>query len=618
MAGAVTLTEVDFQQIKNNLIDYLKSTKQFTDYDFSGSNLQVILNLIAYQAQLNAYSTNMIANESFLASASLRNNVVSNARMLGFVPVSARAANTLISFEYNLSATDYPSGFPQYLQINPGPCVSSGSGQENFTFNLIDPQIAAVSGAGLCRFQNVPIFEGAYLEIDFTVNEADFNQRFILDNFDIDTTTLRVEVQEDPNEDVNTFYRQANDLVQLDEDTPAYWVEEIDDQKYELTFGDGFFGKKLQNGARIFVSYVVTNGSLANGLRNNAQVNLVSRATTSSGAVITDRPTVTGFPTTEGGAEIESVGSVKFRAPKTYSAQSRCVVSDDYEALIKDIYPAIDDIYVYGGEELEIPQYGRVFIVVKPSASDALSSTAKNFIKKSLDDYRIASIDVVLQDPSIVSVEVVTTVYYDDKKTLKDNSAIVAAVSETLDAYSDSTSLSKFGGTIRYSRILGAIDDSDPSVTRNITELRMRRDFTCLLNTSASYELCFENRFAQEDGGGSIYSTGFQLNQDGINDGNTYYFEDDGVGNLYLFYFDINYNKVITNKEFGTVDYTKGEVMIGFTNPIKFASTVVDSNQVEVRAKPYYQDIEAKQTVYLDFDVAKSSINAAVDTREAS
>ena len=240
MAGAVTLTEVDFQQIKDNLIDYLKSTKQFTDYDFTGSNLQVILNLIAYQAQLNAYSTNMIANESFLASATLRNNVVSNARMLGFVPVSARAANTLVSFDYTLSADQYPQGFPQYLQVNPGAAFSTGTGLTNFTFNVIDSQIAAVSGSGLCRFINVPIYEGVYLEIDFTVDESDYNQRFILDNFDIDTTTLRVEVQEDPNEEVNTFYRQANDLVQLMR-TAIYWVEEIDDFRYELTFGDGFF-----------------------------------------------------------------------------------------------------------------------------------------------------------------------------------------------------------------------------------------------------------------------------------------------------------------------------------------------------------------------------------------
>ena len=618
MAGAIQLTEVDFQQIKNNLIDYLKSTKQFTDYDFSGSNLQVILNLIAYQAQLNAYSTNMIANESFLASASLRNNVVSNARMMGFVPISARASNTLASFEYNLTASNYPAGFPQYLQIDSGPCVSTGIGVENFTFNIIDSQVAAVSGSGVCRFENVPVYEGVFLEQDFVVDESNYNQKFILDNFDIDTTTLRVEVQEDPNEEVNTFYRQANDLVKLNEETAAYWIEEIDNFRYELTFGDGFFGKKLQNGAKIFASYVVTNGPTANGLRGPSQIQFVSRTTTSTGSVISERPTVTSFPSTEGGAEVEDVGSVKFRAPKSYSAQSRCVVGNDYETLIKDIYPAIDDVYVYGGEELEIPQYGRVFVVIKPSATEALSSTAKNFIKKSLQDYRIASIDVVLQDPSVIYIEVVSTVYYDDKKTLKDNSGISAAVSDTLNKYSETSMVSKFGSAVRYSRVVSAIDDSDPSITRNVTELRMRRDMTTLINTSASYELCFENRFKEDVDGSTVYSSGFQLNQNGTNDGNTYYFEDDGKGNLYLFYFDTNYNKVITDKEFGTVDYTKGEVMVGFTNPVKFASTIVGDNQVQVRCKPFYQDVEAKQTVYIDFDVANSSINAIVDTKEGS
>lgn len=615
MAGAIQLTEVDFQQIKDNLIDYLKSTKQFTDYDFNGSNLQVILNLIAYQAQLNAYSTNMIANESFLASASLRNNVVSNARMVGYVPISARSAKSLIAFDFQLSGDNYPSGFPQYIQINPGMCLSTGTGTDNYIFNVIDTHVAAVASTGLCRFENIPVYEGVRLTTQFVVDESDYNQRFILENANIDTTTLRVEIQEDPNENVNTFFREANNIVQLDETSAAYWVEEIDDLKYELTFGDGLFGRKLQNGAIINISFLVTNGPLANGIQGVTKLNFVAKPVDTAGSALTELPTLTSFSIAEGGTLLEGVGSVKFRAPKFYASQDRCVVGEDYESIIKQIYPAIDDVYVYGGEELTIPEYGRVYIVVKPSATDALSSTAKNFIKKSLEDYRIASIDVVLQDPAVIDIEVITTVYYDDKRTNKDSSAIVASVRETLTNYAGTSTVSKFGGAVRYSRIVGAIDDSDPSITRNNTELRMRREFLALTNTAASYEVCFENPYKILDTGGSVYSTGFtMLQSNNVDDGRTYYFEDDGKGNLYLFYFDINFNKIITDKEFGTVDYTKGEAMIGFQNPLTITGTVVPGNLVEIRAMPVNLDIVAKQSVYIQMDVANSDINAIVDT----
>ena len=323
MAGAITLTEVDFQQIKDNLVDYLKSTKQFTDYDFNGSNLQVILNLIAYQAQLNAYSTNMIANESFLASSSLRNNVVANARMVGYVPISERAAKSLISFQFQLNEDNYPSGFPQYIQINPGMCLATGTGNDNYIFNVIDTHVAAVATTGLCRFENIPVYEGVRINTQFVVDESDYNQRFLLENPNIDTSTLRVEVQEDPNEDVNTFFRQANNIVELDETSPAYWVEEIDDLAYELTFGDGFFGRKLVNGATINVSYLVTNGPLANGIQGVSKLNFVAKPVDTSGSALTELPTLRSFSVAEGGTTLEDVGSIKFKLP-SITPERRC------------------------------------------------------------------------------------------------------------------------------------------------------------------------------------------------------------------------------------------------------------------------------------------------------
>jgi len=618
MSGPIKLTEVDFQQIKDNLISYLKSTKQFTDFDFNGSNLQVILNLIAYQSQLNAYNVNMISNESFLASATLRNNVVSNARMVGFVPTSTSAARNLISFQYQLNLSDYPNGFPIYLEIEPGLAFSTASGSSTFIFNIIDKQTGSVDNTGLVKFKEIEILEGIYLSEIFTYDASDFNQRFVLRNPKIDTYSVRVEVQENPNEEALTFYTQASNLVEVNGESTVYWLEEVNDEYYELSFGDGYFGKALQDGAVINVYYLVTNGELANGIQGTTNYVFSGKTTDSYGNAIADRPTVTEVGISNGGNDLEEVTSIKKRAPKFYASQNRCVISDDYETIVRNIYPAVDDIYVFGGEELDVPEYGRVYIAVKPKGGDALSAITKKYIRTSLADYRIASIDIQLIDPTILFVEVDTLVYYDDKKTIKDNAAIVADVSNTLIQYGKADDVSKFGGAVRYSRILGAIDDSDQSITRNNTSLRMRRDMGAIIDTLASYEVCFLNAIEENcRGGGNVWSTGFFLTIDGVQDTKTYYMEDDGEGVMRTFYFDSLNNKIIANSNIGTVDYVKGEVMIGYAVPIMIYNTVEPNDIVEIRAIPVEQDIIAEQSIYLSLDISKSDINAVVDTKIA-
>ena len=615
MAGAIELTEVDFDKIKENLIDYLKSTRKFTDFDFDGSNLQVILNLITYQAQLNAYSTNMIANESFLASSSIRKNVVTNAQQIGYTPVSARAAKAYIDFEFILEPDQFLAGFPTFLKIDPGMCFNTGTGTTSFTFNTIDSQVSAVDRTGLCRFVDIPVYEGIRLQEKFENKEDDYTQRFILRNKNIDTSTIRVEVQEDPNEEVTYYYKEAKDLVTLTEESRVYWVKEIDNEYYQLEFGDGFFGKKLQNGARIEVTYLITNGELANGIQGANSFIFTGTVRDSFGANYSGRPFITKTSVTEGGAIIEDVPSIKLRAPKFYAAQNRCVVADDYEAIIRTIYPATDDIYVYGGELLPIPEYGRVYVVIKPSTGERLSNISKNYIKESLDPFRVASLDIVLEDPTILYVENVSTVYFNEKATNKDAANIVAEVNKTLTKYSDSSTVSKFGGAVRYSKVIGAIDESDQAITRNSTYLRMRRNMPIVNNTSASYEVCFENPFKLDCNESVVYSTSFKLDFAGFIDPREFYFEDDTEGNIRLFHFDEFNKKVIDDKEFGTVDYEKGEVKIGYQKPIKFVSTTEENSVVKIRALPKEQDIEAKLSIFLDFDVAESDIQAVVDTK---
>ena len=610
MSGPVQLTEVDFDQIKNNLISYLKSTKQFTDYDFDGSNLQVILNLISYQSQLNAYNTNMIANESFLASSTLRNNVVSNARMVGFVPASAKASRSEINFEFQLQLSDYPQGFPLFLEMERGLAFSTNNGLNNLSFNIIDTQTGAVDNTGLVKFEKIEVLEGIYLRESFTCDKSDYNQRFILKNPNIDVYSLRIEVQEDPNEEILTSYSRATNLVEVNGESKVYWIEEVDDRQYELNFGDNYFGVALQDGAKVTISYLVTNGVLGNGVQGASSYIYAGNTKDSYGTEIVIQPTITSVDTSDGGDSIEDVTSIKNRAPKFYSAQNRAVVSADYETLVKEIYPGVDDIYVYGGEELSIPEYGRVYVAIKPLSGDRLSALTKNYIKKSLQDFRIASLDIQMVDPTVLYVETETTTYYDDKKTTKDNTGITSDVKTTLVNYGESDTVAKFGGSIRYSKILGAIDESDISITRNNTVLRMRRDMIAIEDTLASYEICFTNPINPDEG---IYSTGFTL----VGDTKTYYFEDDKQGNIYNFYFDSLNSKIIVNKKFGTVDYEKGEVFIGYDTPINITSTNVNGSIVEVRAYPVSQDIIARQSVYLSLDVAKSDINSVVDTQLA-
>lgn len=619
MSGAIQLTEVDFQQIKDNLIGYLKSTREFTDFDFEGSNLQVILNLLAYQQQLNSYTTNMLANESFLTSSSIRNNVVINARQIGYLPNSAKAARSTISFSFQLSISDYPQGFPRFLEIQPGVAFQAGTGQGAFMFNILDIYVAPVNSEGKVVFKDVDIYEGAFLTHKFIVDKTNYTQRFILENQNIDTSTIRIEVQEDPNLDDTEYYVPASNLVDVDENDRIYWVDEDEARHYELTFGDGYFGKALNDNSIIHVSYLVTNGFLGNGIQGTEIFNFVGRTLDSNKVVVTSPATITSVNTSNGGAELESVPSIKFRAPKFHAAQNRCVTATDYEAIVRKVYPSVMGIYVYGGETLPIPEFGRVYIAIKPLLGDTLSNITKSHIKKSLEDYRIASLDICIVDPNVLYAEIDSLVYYDEKRTIKDSSAIDCVVTDTLLEYANSLSISKFGGAVRYSRIVGAIDECDPSITRNQTRLRMRKDVKALLNTKATYEVCFENSFELNCNRSVVYSTWFYLSTNGVADRNTKYYIEDipQSGKLRMFYFNSLNQKVTVDAEIGTVDYEIGELKIGYQKgkDLTIIDTEIPDGRIEFRAFPRDLDIIAKHSVYLSLDIAKSTIEATPDTR---
>jgi len=670
MSGAIQLTEVDFQQIKDNLIGYLKSTKEFTDFDFDGSNIQVILNLLAYQAQLNAYTTNMLANESFLTSSSIRNNVVANARMLGYLPNSSKAAKSTVTFSFQLTRDDYPQGFPRFLEIVPGISFQAGSGEGAFLFNVVDVYVAPVSSDGVCIFQDVEIYEGVYLTKTFKVDKGNYTQRFLLENPNIDTNTIRIEVQEDPNLDHTEYYVQSNNLVDVTEKDRVFWIDEDEVSHYEITFGDGYFGKALEDASIIHVNYISTNGAMGNGIRGTDNFIFVGKVFDSNKAAVSVTPTVSTQLESHGGSSLESVPSIKFRAPKFHAAQNRCVTASDYEAIVRRIYPSVMGIYVYGGETLEIPQYGRVFIAIKPLLGDTLSNITKSHIKKSLDDYRIASIDICIVDPDVLYTEIESLVFYDEKRTIKDSSAIDCVVTDTLLEYANSLSISKFGGAVRYSRIVGAIDDCDTSITRNQTLLRMRKDAKVLLNVRSTYEVCFENKLELNTNKSVCWSTYFFISKNGVNDPNKYYFEDDPegskrtdyevvmykdldddqrlmvqnllptpvseipasvyihkntqeiflefpIGRMRMFYFNSLNQKVIVDSKIGTIDYDTGKVQIGYDKDkdLTIVNTEIPNGVIEFRAYARELDIIAKNSVYLSLDITKSDIQATPDQR---
>lgn len=618
MAGAVQLTEVDFEQIKKNLVNYLKSTNKFTDFDFDGSNLSVILNLIAYQAQLNAYSTNMIANESFLASSTIRRNVIKNAKMLGYVPKSVTAAVNEVSFTFDLFDIPnvdeiYPNGFPNYIQINPGVVFVAKGSKKQLRFNALDSIKASVDSNGVALFNSVPLYEGTILTTSFTQDDSVFNQRFILENKNIDTTSIRIEVQENPNEDATKYYTRATNLTMIDEESRVYWLEEYEDGYWELTFGDGVFGHKLINGAKINVTYLISAGEEGNGIKNPESLVYAAVGSDSSGNKVTLTPLVTKVGGSQGGSPEETVPSIKFRAPKQYSAQNRCVTVKDYETIIRNVYPGIEDMFVFGGEEMEIPEYGRVYAVIKPEGSDHLSSSAKIYIKESIEPFRVASLDIKIIDPDVLNIEVESDVFYNQTSTKKDAAGIRSDIIQLLQELAESKVVRNFGGNVKYSKIVGSIDDANEAIIRNTTKLRMMKKFEVPINTSSTYEICFENSLEVDNNNPVIYSTGFRIPDSQF----VHYFENEPqvgfeeMGNIRMFHFNEFNEKVIDNKLFGSIHYPTGEIKLGYVNPITISESLIADSAIEVRAYPSDsgKSVFARKSVFLRMNLEDSLIS---------
>ena len=589
-------TNLDFSDLKAQIKDYLRTSSKFTDFDFEGSNFSALIDLLSYNSYITSYNTNMTVNEVFLDSATLRENVVSLARNIGYVPKSKRAAQSKISFTVDMSATA-----ARTVTLLPGQVALGSVVNGNYIFSVTDNVIVPVRN-GFASFEELPIYEGIYLTSTFTVDTSQSNQRFILPNINIDTTTIRVTVSDA----VDEVYTAFTNVLNVDKTSKIFLIQEIADEKYEIRFGDNIVGKKPTNGSRIKVSYIITNGSLGNGASNFTFSGLLRDndglpVTTQISAPITVTKSADGD-------EIESLDSIKFIAPRIYASQFRAVTSNDYKALIPTIYSNVDSVSTYGGEELDPPEYGKVFISIKPKNGTFLSQVTKRDILRSLKQYSIAGIKPEIVDLSYLYIEVDSTVYYNLNFTTG-SQVVKSKVLNTLTTYGNSKDINNFGGRFKFSKVNALIDSTDKSITSNITKVIMRRDLNPEINNFATYEICFGNSIYVRDSGYSIKSSGFTI--DGLE--GTIYMSDTPISKTQgrIFFFRLEKNEpILVKNNAGTVDYVTGDVLL---DVVKISGSALSSGVIQVQSIPQSNDIVGLRDLYLQVDIQNSVVNTIED-----
>lgn len=591
------VSNLDYQQIKTALKEYLRSQTDFTDFDFEGSTWSTLLDVLAYNTYYTAFNTNMVVNELFLDSATLRDNVVALAKQLGYTPKSRTAPSATVDFSVN-----FPGSYPDNISLRKGSGFVTTFDNNLYSYVVTEDYKVPVTN-GEAVFNDVKIREGSFLTNSYTVNTSLKSQRFVLDNPSIDSTTISVKVYQSAGSSLYQTYDRADNILNVTPTDKVFFLEEIEDEKYELFFGDGVIGRKLENGEFVEISYLITNGPDTNG----------ARTFTFSG-VLEDSNGISSYPVeissietksiASGGEDIESVSKIKFNAPKYFGTQDRAVTARDYAAIVRNIYPAVADIITFGGEEADPPEYGKVKIAIKPSDASYLSDVTKTNIKETLRNYMVGSVIPEIIDPSLLFVELTSKVNFSRAETTQTAEDIKSKVISGLESYITSSNTEKFNGKFRYSKFVGVIDDADRSITSNNTTVMMRKDFYPVINSTYYYEVCYQNPFYIECDGPVMQSSGFVVSEFPKF---TSYVEDRD-GRIVLYRIDPSTgNKVVLNDAIGKIDYEKGEIMMSNLTIIK--GSYFD-NRIELRVKPRNNDIIASREVYLDVDLQNSKITA--------
>ena len=592
------LNNLDFSEIKTALKEYMRAQSDFTDYDFEASALSQLLDVLAYNTYYTAFNANMVVNEMFLDSASLRDNVVALAKQLGYTPKSITSPKVDLGFKVK-----FTSNAPASVELKRGTgFVTNYDGTLYRYVTLNTSKVPVVNG--VAQFTNTSLYEGSYVVTSSTYDATLKDQKFKIQNSAADLSTLIVRVYESANSSVYEEYTRSDNLLSVGSDDRIYFVSEVDDEQYEIFFGDGVLGKKLSDGDVVEISYVLTKGPASNG----------AKSFTFSGTFLDENDSTIITPYTvsdiivesasQGGSDIESIDTIKYNAPKFYGAQNRAVTSNDYSAIVRNLYPAISDIIVFGGEDQVPPEYGKVFLSVKPSEANTLSSATKKDLSDKLRQYTVASVKPVFVDPSLLYVEINSKIYYDGAKTVLLPAEVAAKVSTGVREYLKTSNTEKFNGKFRYSKFIGVIDNTDRAINSNSTDIVLRKDFYAQVNASAYYEICYQNEFLKDCDGPVLTSTGMTVFE---HPNHTSYLEDRD-GKIVLYRLDsLTGEKILLNDSIGDIDYEKGEVKLyNFT----ILKGTFSDNRIELRVKPANRDIEAKREVYLDVDISKSTFVA--------
>lgn len=591
------LNQLDFGNIKTALKEYMRSQTDFTDYDFEGSALAQLIDVLAYNTYYTAFNTNMVVNEMFLDSATLRDNVVALAKQLGYRPKSATASRAVVSATLRYTSPNAPAT----ALLRRGKAFTALFDNTVYQYCVLDDVRVPVNN-GNAVLENVEIFSGNIVTDYHTVNTSLRNQRFLLNNLNIDTTSIRVKVFQSAQSTAFELYDYAENILNVDPGSKVFFLTEIEDENYEIKFGDGVFGRKLENGEYVEISYLTTSGPDTNGAKVFSFNGVLEDPDVTSQTLNALSVTLTNLTTVEasaGGENSESLDRIKFNAAKNYATQDRAVTAEDYKAIVRNLYPSVADITAFGGEEDSPPEYGVVKIVVKPKYATALTSYTKKDLETKLKKYSVASVTPKIVDPSILYVEMTSNIYYDTNLTTYKSDKIKSLVIKNIEDYIKLSDTEKFNGKFRYSKFTGVIDDSDNSIMSNLTNIEMRKDFYPALNSKFYYEICFKNPIVSDDEP-TIRSTGFTVREYPLD---TVYIED-RMGKLVLYKLDsITGDKQVLNANLGEIDYGTGELRMYDLIIVKGS---FNDDKIEIRALPAQNDIVSAREMFLDVDITKS------------
>ena len=600
-SNKLEVSEFDFDDIKVNLKTFLQSQSEFQDYDFEGSGFAVLLDLLAYNTHYLGFNANMLANEMYLDSADVRKNIVSIAKMLGYTPTSPKSPSATIDVTLN-----NVTGNPATVTAVKGTAFTTTVDGETYQF-VTNASETISPVAGVYKFSNLSIFEGTLVTFKYTVDSADVDQRFIVPSVNADTTTLKVSIQNSSSDTTTSTYTLATGVTSLSATSKVYFLQEQEDGKFEVYFGDGVLGTELSDGNVVILEYVVSNKTEANGASS------FSLSTNIGG--FTD-VSITTVSNAQGGAEAQTKESIRYNAPLQFSAQDRAVTTSDYESLVQSIYPNAQSVSAWGGEDEENPVYGVVKIAVKAASGSVLTNTTKTDIVTQLQKYNVASVRPEIVDPETTKILLTSNVKFDEKATTKTANTLKSDVLTTITNYNTNT-LTQFDGVFRYSKLTGLIDATDTSILSNITTLKIRKDFTPTLASSTKYNVYFRNALFNPDSGhnaaagGILETSGFKISGDSST---VFFLDDDGQGNVRRYSLS-GATRVYANNTQGTIDYDTGAITINSLSVLSVENIRgAASTKIELTVVPSSNDVVPVRDQILEIDIANSSITVSADT----